>query len=183
MAPESRPPKTSGTKTPPRLEIPSGYQEWLERECADLTFSSSLKIQQGQALRLPHLYVPAIVSGQDREPGRPGDPERLLDAAFPSETGEQRPPLLLERLGRDSLYVSGDPGSGKSVFCRWAALATVLGKVPDLPVAAPEGYSETLPEALQGRLPLLLRLRALWENLPSPQGHGELSQTQLEQAL
>jgi hypothetical protein len=69
------------------------------------------------------------------------------------------------------------------VFCRWAALATVLGKVPDLPVAAPEGYSETLPEALRGRLPLLLRLRALWERLPSQQGHGELSQSQLEQVL
>jgi hypothetical protein len=39
------------------------------------------------------------------------------------------------------------------VFCRWAALATVLGKVPDLPVAAREGYTETLPEALRGRLP------------------------------
>ena len=169
---------------PPRcLEIPSGYREWLERECSDLTFSSSLKIQQGQALRLTHLYVPAIVSGQEREPGRPEDPERLIDASFQSEMGEQRPPLLLERVGRDSLYVTGDPGSGKSVFCRWAALATLLGKVPDLPIAAPEGYSETLPEALQGRLPLLLRLRALWEKLPSQQGHGELSQSQFEKVL
>jgi formylglycine-generating enzyme required for sulfatase activity len=174
-------PKTATTQHSTPLTIPPGYPAWLERECADITFSSSLKIQQGQALRLTHLYVPAIVSGQDREPERGRGPENLEAIGRGQE--EDRPALLLERLGRESLYVAGDPGSGKSVFCRWAALATVLGKVPDLPVAAPEGYTETLPEALRGRLPLLLRLRTLWEQLPSPQGHGELSQAQLEQVL
>ncbi len=166
-----------------RLEIPAGYRDWLERECADLTFSSSLKIQQGQAPRLTHLYVPAIASGQEREPGRSGDPEMPQEVFLRGGKGEELPPLLLDRLGRDSLYVSGDPGSGKSVFCRWAALAAVLGKVPDLPVTAPQGYSETLPEVLQGRLPLLLRLRALWEKLPAQPGHGERSRAQLEQAI
>ena len=163
------------------LTIPAGYQAWLEKECADLTFSSSLKIQQGQALRLTHLYVPAIISGQQREPESGREPEDI--ELFRRGIGEERPRLLLERLGRDSLYVAGDPGSGKSVFCRWAALATLLGQVPALPVTAPEGYSETLPEALRGRLPLLLRLRTLWEKLPSRQGHTELSQAELEQVL
>jgi hypothetical protein len=169
--------KPAEPKPPRALEIPGGYREWLEAECADLTFSG-LKVQQGQALRLTHLYVPAVASGQDRAPQHPGDSEALLRGS-----GEDRPQLLLELLGRDSLYVPGDPGSGKSVFCRWAALATVSGKVPDLAVAAPAGYTEKLPEQLRGRLPLLLRLRALWKKLPSQSGGGELSQGQLEQAF
>jgi hypothetical protein len=127
--------------------------------------------------------VPAIVSGQDREPGWHGESEKPEEVLPRGAKGEEAPPLLLERLGRESLYIVGDPGSGKSVFCRWAALATVLGQVPALPVTAPEGYSETLPEALRGRLPLLLRLRTLWEKLPATQRHGELSQAQLEQVL
>jgi hypothetical protein len=65
---------TTRSKTLPRWEIPAGYREWLERQCADLTFSSSLNIQQGQALRLTYRYVTAVVSGQDRGPERPEDP-------------------------------------------------------------------------------------------------------------
>ncbi|MCP5023840.1 MAG: SUMF1/EgtB/PvdO family nonheme iron enzyme, partial [bacterium] len=179
--PKAITPRSVPTDTSRSLEIPAGYQEWLERECADLTFATSLKIQQGQALRLTHLYVPATISGQEREPERGRGPEDFEFVRPGAE--EERPRLLLERLGRDSLYVAGDPGSGKSVFCRWAALSTVLGKVPDLPVEAPAGYSETLPDVLLGRLPLLLRLRALWEQLPPQPGHGELSQAQLEQAI
>jgi hypothetical protein len=163
------------------LTIPAGYQAWLEKECTDLTFSSSLKIQHGQALRLTHLYVPALVRGQDRELEQGGRPEYIDVVSRILREG--RPRLLLQQLGRDSLYLTGDPGSGKSVFCRWAALATVLGKVPDLPVVAPKFYREALPESLRGRLPLLLRLRALWEMLPPQKRHGELTKAQLEQVL
>ncbi len=92
--------KTAKRNPPPRLKIPSGYQEWLERECADLTFASSLKIQQGQALRLTHLYVPAIVSSQDREPGRLSDPETSQEAVLWDAKGEGPPPLLLDGTAR-----------------------------------------------------------------------------------
>lgn len=177
------PAKKAAPKTSRPPEIAAGYRAWLEKECADLTFSTSLKIQQGQALRLTHLYVPAVISGQDIEPGRLGHFGNCKQAIRLPGKDDGPPPLLMERLGRESLYVAGDPGSGKSVFCRWAALATILGKVPDLPVAAPESYSEAFPEALQGRLPVLLRLCALWEKLPSQPGQGELSRAQLDQVI
>lgn len=52
---------------------------------------------------------------------------------------------MLQRFGDESLYLPGDPGAGKSTFCRWLALVTAEGRVPEHPVPSPEGYAERLP--------------------------------------
>lgn len=84
-------------------------------------------------------------------------------------TGSNRddsPTLLLDRLGRESLYVTGAPGSGKSTFCRWLAWLSCEGAVPPSDVEAPEDLREKLPASLDGRLPLVVPLRAFWHRLP-----------------
>lgn len=68
-----------------------------------------------------------------------------------------RDTLLLHHLGDGSLYVPGAPGSGKTTFCRWLALLAAGGTLPDHPIPAPEGFRETLPDALRARFPLLCR--------------------------
>ena len=87
--------------------------------------------------------------------------------------GEDRPEhQLLQTLAAEkSLYISGPPGSGKTTFCRWLTLAVCQGEFPAHPIAPPEGFQETFPEPLRGRLPLLIRLREFWECV-APVGRG-----------
>ena len=85
--------------------------------------------------------------------------------------GRDAPPaLLLERLGRQSLYLPGAPGAGKSTFCRWAVLQTGPVGGHAHPVPAPEDYRETPPAALREHLPVLVPLREFWRQMDC--GHG-----------
>jgi hypothetical protein len=93
---------------------------------------------------------PGLCAGRDRREGGTRSPDRHR---------EERPAVLLQRLGEESLYVPGAPGAGKSTFCRWLALLAAGGTLADHPIPAPEGFRETLPDALRGRFPLLCRLR------------------------
>ena len=95
----------------------------------------------------------------------------------------EKPRLLLDLLGRGSLYVSGAPGSGKSMFCRWVAWLACSGAMPRYEVEAPEGYAEAFDASLQDRLPLLVRLRDFWPFLPTTPGLHELSRAELEKSL
>ena len=108
--------------------------------------------------------------------GRPrsGKPESLR---------EERHTLLLHRLGEGSLYVPGAPGSGKSTFCRWLALLAAGGTLPDHPIPAPEGFRETLPDALRARFPLLCRLREWAGREEGLSGKGHWTRAQLEESL
>lgn len=56
---------------------------------------------------------------------------------------------LLQRLGEGSLYVPGRPGSGKSTFCRWVALAVCDGELAPHPIEPLDEYREPFPESLR----------------------------------
>ena len=117
-----------------------------------------LDLKQANNARLQQVYVPAVVPARhsDESEAR-GRGARRTDSAPPKVAT----PCSCTRLGEESLYVPGDPGAGKSTFCRWAALVTALGRVPDHPVPCADAYREELPEGLLGRLPVLFHLRDL----------------------
>ncbi len=82
--------------------------------------------------------------------------------------------LLLSRLGEGPLYVPGDPGAGKSTFCRWLALVAASDNLPAHPIPDPEGFGENYPEPLRNRLPVLVPLREFWQSLPLERGTQHL---------
>jgi hypothetical protein len=153
--------------------IPPAYRAWLQAQCAEVELRG-LKLEHGQAVRLTHVYVPLTTSS-----GGDARPEWRRLRRFDRE----KPRLLLDALGKRSLYVSGAPGSGKSMFCRWVAWLACAGAMPSLEIEAPEGYGETLDASLRDRFPLLVRLRDFWPFLPATPGLHALSRAELEAAL
>lgn len=104
-----------------------GYIEWLAEECEKVVLLG-LGARDRQDARLGQVYVPAVPASGFRESKR----GELVDRAV----REQKPELLLARLGRESIYVPGAPGSGKSTFCKWGRAVGGLGRCPD---AGPSG--------------------------------------------
>jgi formylglycine-generating enzyme required for sulfatase activity len=102
-------------------------------------------------------------------------------AAAVEETARTR--LVVDLLGESSLYVSGDPGSGKSTFCRWVAWLAATGEMPAFEVAAPDAFRESLPVSLRARLPVLVPLREFREHLPAHPGRRSLTAEQFHTAL
>ena len=154
-------------------EIPPTYIKWLTKQCGDIT-PFAMELNQGLSVSLQDVYVPLLTSRRF---------DRMLDEMSPdsktrkrgqrppnpqvgeTESGDEaEPQLLLSVLGENSLYVSGDPGTGKTTFCRWVGLLAATGKIPQFCVDDPE-YLETLPDTLRGRLPVLVRLRELGDYL------------------
>ena len=140
--------------------IPPAYVTWLTEQCADIT-PFGMAPAQGQSVCLQQVYVPLT--------------SRRFDDA--------KPQLLLEQLSGRSLYVSGDPGSGKSTFCRWVAWLIATGEIPEFEVAASYGFREELPEILRNRLPVLVRLREFREFLPALPGRNSLTAAEFLLAL
>ena len=70
--------------------------------------------------------------------------------------------------------MSGPPGSGKSTFCRWVSWLACADGIPPQEVEAPKEFREGWPETLQGRLPLLVPLRQMWQFLPDTAGTAQL---------
>ena len=169
------------TTSPPPIvpTIPSEYTGWLQRECADVGLLG-LRVAQGQAVRLNHVYVPATTMVRrfeaatqptERLRGRRGTPDappgpspldlpgRGYAGMIPEGAEREVPALLLNLLDEQSLYVHGAPGSGKSTFCRWVAWLLCEGKFPAAEIKAPKEFQERFPDRLRGKLPLLVRLR------------------------
>jgi hypothetical protein len=166
-------PATPSGTVPARPTIPPAYLDWLKSQCAGIDLEG-LKVQQGQAVTLSHVYVPLTTPA-----------ERTVEAARSGDTLREDQPaqLLLESLAKDNLYVAGAAGSGKSTFCRWVAWLACEGKMPETTPAAPEEYRERFPSSFAGRLPLLVRLRDFWTCLPETPGCCDMSQAELEDSL
>ena len=186
-----RPPKPSakagsGVARPKQRPpaFPPTYREWLQQQCADVDLLG-VRLKQGQAVRLNHVYVPLTTTAIEKEPRTGGRSRNPLEEhkEVLRMRGRDRRNLLLEQLDKASLYVPGDPGSGKSTFCRWVAWLVAAGAMPEAEVIAPEDYAESFPQALAGRLPVVVRLRDVWRYLPRDPGRDSLSRAELESAL
>jgi hypothetical protein len=163
--------------TPDKPTVPPEYTEWLLGRCGDVELMG-LELKHGSGVRLNHVYTPLATSAQLDETKRG---KRGLDEEMMREEQESRQ-LLLALLNEQSLYVSGDPGSGKSTFCRWVTWLTCNGEMPTVDVPPPDQYQETFPDQLRRRLPVLVRLRDFWQHLP-PSGVRTVAVGSLEHAL
>ncbi len=176
--------------------IPPAYIEWLTEQCADIT-PFGMAPTQGKSVCLQQVYVPPLTSrrfddeqqaeaiagnvgGKTRKRGQTKEP---VPGADDDVETSAKPQLLLKLLGERSLYVAGDPGTGKSTFCRWVAWLAATGEVPAFEVTAGDEYQERLPDTLRGRLPVLVRLREFREFLPTQPGRRLLTADQLQAAL
>ena len=159
--------------------IPPTYIQWLTKQCGDIT-PFAMELNQGLSVSLQDVYVPLLTSQRfdrmldemspDSTTGRRGQHAFKQQVGETESGDEAKSQLLLSVLGEKSLYVSGDPGTGKTTFCRWVGLLAATGKIPQFCVDDPD-YLETLPDALRGRLPVLVRLRELGDYLivkPTP---------------
>ncbi|MFO1153685.1 MAG: SUMF1/EgtB/PvdO family nonheme iron enzyme [Rhodospirillales bacterium] len=159
--------------------IPAAYVAWLRDQCADVNLLGQER-QQGQALTLNHVYVPALTA---RPAGLPGPTGRRTVAQWQrDEHLRSRPIPLLQRLDGESLYVPAPAGAGKSSFCRWAVLQSIGAEVV-ASVPAPDEFAEPVPTNLQGRLPLLVPLRDFHEDIDCGRGRRAGGRLQLEGAL
>ena len=165
------PAETEPATTP--TEISPSYIEWLKEQCADIT-PFAMEPAQGLSVCLQDVYIPPLTSRRfdrmmdgllsDSKTGKRGK-RKPKQPVEPKEDGDEaKPQLLLSVLGESSLYVSGDPGTGKTTFCRWVGWLAAAGKEPQFRVDDPE-YHETLPGTLCGKLPVLVRLREIGEFL------------------
>lgn len=151
--------------------IRATYLDWLRREC-DSVELLGLDLKESRNVGLGHVYVPAVTNADVK-----GDRIGI--------NLEKGPFLLLDNLGRRPLYVPGAAGSGKSTFCRWLALVVAEGQVPAHRRIGVDDdhFTETLPDTLAGRLPLLVRLRD-WASYPELlTGKGHWTRAQLESSL
>jgi hypothetical protein len=170
---------------PSKPKIPTAYADWLRRRHADLDLLGK-GMDQGRAIHLRDLYVPALTTAESEATGPDGagaaDPAGHRRAGLDPDAAERRPALLLARLDRESLYCPAAPGAGKTTFCRWALLKA-LGTEAAHAIPPPEGYAEAEPTGLRGRLPLLAPLRDLWPHLDLDGGRRDGGRADLEQAL
>ncbi len=161
---------------PAAPEVPPDYLIWLRGECESVELLG-LELKEAHTTGLSQVYVPAVT--ETREAGLE---DRELRPGQGSEE-KARPDLLLARLDRESLYVPGAPGAGKSTFCRWLAWLASARGLPDHPIPAPKEYREIFPGSVSGRLPLLVTLREFWSAMPCRPGARAWTRAELEAAL
>lgn len=163
-------------------DVRRGHVEWLRSECEKIVLLG-LGVRERQNVRLGQVYVPALTTAQAKEQLDEAGGHRLLRAGR-----EAAYEPLLHRLGRESVYVPGAPGSGKSTFCRWAALAAAIGHIasrglsPEFEERSPE-FEERMPDGLRGRFPFLCQLRQWASNERWLTGNGQWTRAQLERSL
>jgi formylglycine-generating enzyme required for sulfatase activity len=161
--------------------VAPAFLAWQQARCASVELLG-LRLKHGQSVRLNNVYAP-VVTTAGHDPASEFDQRaRRGDVRFALERDDHRA-LLLHRLGEFSVYVSGDPGTGKSTFCRWVTWLVCQGTVPPPDVAIPEGLQEAFPDSLRGRLPLLVPLRDFWPYLPDPATTSTLTRLDLEATL
>ena len=172
---------------PARLTLSPDYLAWLHGKYASVELLGH-DPQQGRAITLEHVYVPALTTPEQLPAETEEDQARGERPIHPQDRiqlsdRETAPVSLLDRLDRQSLYLPGSPGSGKSTFCRWAVMQIGHAAVYQHPVPAPEGFEEIPPKALQQHLPVLVPLREFWRSMDCGRGQREWNRPALEQAL
>lgn len=169
--------------------IPNAYLDWLRRECADVSLLGQER-QQGQAVTLSHVYVPAVTIILSASKIQVFD--RLLSDKTLGFTERNLKNMLgkainvlalLNLLNDRSLYVPAPAGAGKSTFCRWSVLQSIAAVELSHPVPEPEEFAETVPANLRGRLPLLVPLREFGISMDCGRGGRTWRRTDLERAL
>jgi hypothetical protein len=157
--------------------VRNGYVRWLREECEKVVLLG-LDLRDRQNVRLGQVYVPALTPRQLKEPRG-----AARGKAGRADSDEPNHEPLLHRLGKESLYVPGAPGSGKSTFCRWLALSVAAGEVRAHPLGVPKEFEESMPKALGGRFPFYCQLRQWAGDRCWLVGNGQWVQKQLEDAL
>jgi hypothetical protein len=155
---------------------PISYVERLLTRCGEVEVIG-LQPKHGSGMRLSHVYAPLVASTRSDD----GERKSSRRDEIPPQHERESKQLLLGLLDKQSLYVSADPGSGKSTFCRWVTWLTCNGEMPFVDLPAPAEYRETFPTSLRGRLPVLVRLRDFWQHLPA--GVQSIGLGGMEQAL
>ena len=174
---QPKPDGVRGKKKPSVPTVPQEYLSWLLGRCGEVELMG-LQPKHGAGVRLNQIYTPLVTSVRSEHEagsGKKRSEDLLMERGEPVQ-------LLLDLLAEQSLYVSGDPGAGKSTFCRWVTWLTCNGAVPSVDVPAPEGYREHFPAVLHRRLPVLVPLRDFWVHLPSS-GARAIGLAGLERAL
>jgi formylglycine-generating enzyme required for sulfatase activity len=158
--------------------VPVAYRDWVKKQHGGVDLLG-LQLKKGRPPSLGTIYVPQTTSAA------PDSPEELSDRAsdlLVLELDGDRRALLLDRLSKESLYVDGPPGAGKSTFCRWVACLVAEGAVSATDLAGPAPFVESLDRDLARRMPVLLKLREFWHYLPVRAGGG-LTRADVERAI
>ena len=168
---------TDHNNYPPKIQdtIPEEYKKWLIKRCSTVELLAQMTSQGYAPPRLASVYVPA--------PTIPWKPEKKSDRETERRKEEQLD-FLLDRFDKESLYVPGLAGSGKSTFSRWVALLLCLGGMPDM-VQSSSGKNilEKYPSSLKGRLPVLIPFREFWPFLPTTPGQRCCNAKEFLQAM
>jgi formylglycine-generating enzyme required for sulfatase activity len=158
--------------------IPTNYARWLLRRSGQLELPD-VQPRHGADIDLFDVYTPLITS---QTPDVPFGVQSQLDQEAPKDNGLSFR-LLTDLLNSHSIYVSGQPGSGKSLFCRWVTWLICNGEMPTISIPPPSEYQEGFPGQLKGRLPILVRLRELWPHVQTSPSKETLTSDSLEDAL
>ncbi|MBD3373612.1 SUMF1/EgtB/PvdO family nonheme iron enzyme [candidate division KSB1 bacterium] len=155
------------------LIVPIAYSSWLESRLARVELLVTVPKEGIGTPRLSSLYVPT-----------PTTPWGSRAKKEKQQEEHDKVYLLLDRLGKESLYVSGIAGCGKSTLCRWVAYLITRGTMPEQEIfRAEKPVIEQFPSELKEKLPLLIPLREFWPYLPHQSRQDASSIQELERAL
>ncbi len=150
--------------------VPAIYLNRLKKSVSHIELLG-LDLKESITNGLPQVYVPAMTVDHQKKDEQD------------DSIGRDQHELILQRLGEQSLYLPGDPGSGKSTFTQWVTYLVAHGEVPENIIAAPQELQEQLPDSLRGRLPLLIRLRDFWGFMDCGEEQGDWTQKDLEESI
>ena len=161
--------------------IPARYGQWLESDCRDV-LPFGMEQKQQLLMHLRQVYVPALVERQKTElQSRTATKTQAADSEDSPEEPDSE--LLMAAIQQGSLLVEGDPGAGKSTFCRWLCLRMMCELSLQELVETPEEFREQLSADLRPNL-LVVRvpLRELNDQLCAER-RNSLDVEQLQQML
>jgi len=158
-----------------RSPLPPDYMAKLAQQTGNIELLGATDANEALPSSLPAIYVPAITTATPQYIDE--DTQKL----------DERPvnQLVMERIGEQSLYLSGHPGSGKSTFCQWLTHCVARRIVPPMADASEtqSDYRENLPPALADKIPVLIRLRDFTHAAQCQKGAADWRATDLVDAL